>query len=206
MPYLLISTQIRLECGPTFVGDGASDPTLMEKLEASPTKQLGNEYMEYVTQLPPRIVLNRLESDGWKVVQNATLIKIAAGTFLAGSTGLYLAQKHVQKKVRSLPHYSESLRIVSEHETALSAIGAPIKVGAVDLADNRHNYVGKLKSQLRIPITGSLDCGHMDVMAVRTSEQSPFYTAKIRLDLQNGIVTIYDTKDWKDVDDSLASD
>ncbi|KHJ90732.1 putative GTP cyclohydrolase I feedback regulatory protein [Oesophagostomum dentatum] len=78
MPYMLISTQIRLEAGPTFVGDGKSDKDLMEKLQAKATQQLGNEFVasylgkgysaarnnivqEYITQLPPRIVLDILE-------------------------------------------------------------------------------------------------------------------------------------------------
>lgn len=47
MPYLLVSTQIRMECGPTFVGDGYSDPELMEKLGAKPSRQLGNEFQVY---------------------------------------------------------------------------------------------------------------------------------------------------------------
>ncbi|RCN25007.1 putative GTP cyclohydrolase I feedback regulatory protein, partial [Ancylostoma caninum] len=100
MPYMLISTQIRLEAGPTFVGDGDSDKGLMERLEATPSQQLGNEFV----------------ASYW--VQTSTLVKIAAGTFLVGSTGLYLAQKSVQRRVRSLPHYSESLQIVAEHDQA----------------------------------------------------------------------------------------
>lgn len=45
MPYLLISTQIRLEIGPTFVGDSESDQALMERLQAKPSRQLGNEFV-----------------------------------------------------------------------------------------------------------------------------------------------------------------
>lgn len=53
------------------------------------------------------------------MVQTASLVKVAAGVFVMGSTGLYLAQKSVQWKVRSLPHYNESLKIVFEHPKAL---------------------------------------------------------------------------------------
>ncbi|VDO71294.1 unnamed protein product [Heligmosomoides polygyrus] len=118
MPYLLISTQIRLEIGPTFVGDSESDQALMERLQAKPSRQLGNEFVEYMTSLTPRQVLNILEKEGWKVVQTATLVKLAAGGFLVGSTALYLAQKSVQRKVRRLPHYVESLEIVAHHDRA----------------------------------------------------------------------------------------
>lgn len=38
-----------MECGPTMVGDGQSDPQLMEKLEAKLTKQLGNEFQVWRT-------------------------------------------------------------------------------------------------------------------------------------------------------------
>ncbi|ETN79515.1 putative GTP cyclohydrolase I feedback regulatory protein [Necator americanus] len=201
---MLISTQIRLQTGPTFVGDGDSDKYLMERLQARPSQQLGNEFvascMEYITPLSPRLVLDLLEKEGWKVVQTSTLVKIAAGTFLVGSTGLYLAQKSVQRRVRNLPHYSEGLRIVGEHNQAREALGPPIQVGSVDLADRRHNYVGKTTSKLRIPVTGTVACGFMDVMAVRDDETSPFVTAKIRLVLDEDAVSIYDTGKWKEVD------
>ncbi|NXP96085.1 GFRP protein, partial [Horornis vulcanius] len=42
MPYLLISTQIRLEAGPTMVGDEHSDPHLMSILGATKRSTLGN--------------------------------------------------------------------------------------------------------------------------------------------------------------------
>uniref|UniRef100_A0A1I7WMT8 GTP cyclohydrolase 1 feedback regulatory protein n=1 Tax=Heterorhabditis bacteriophora TaxID=37862 RepID=A0A1I7WMT8_HETBA len=184
MPYMLISTQIRMEVGPTFVGDGDSDPQLMELLQAKPSKQLGNEFK----------------------VKTTTLVKIAAGGFLAGSTGLYLAQKVVQRRVRSLPHYGESLRIVAEHDEAKQALGPPIMVGTVDLADRRHNYVGKNKSMLRIPVTGSLTCGHLDVMALRSDEKDEFTTSKVRLFLQDNSVIIYDNGQWDDSSSEYKTD
>ncbi|CAI5448288.1 unnamed protein product [Caenorhabditis angaria] len=131
------------------------------------------------------------------MVQNATLVKLAAGVFVAGSTGLYLAQKQVQWKVRKLPHYNEGLRIVMEHPKALEAIGAPIQIGTVELSDRYHNYVDKMKSRLRIPVTGQLDCGFMDVLAIRPDENQDFETAKVRLylnDGQNQIVLLFRQK------------
>ncbi|XGW29294.1 hypothetical protein V3C99_008816 [Haemonchus contortus] len=80
MPYLLISTQIRLETGPTFVGDGDSDKELMERLCAHPSRQLGNEFVEYMTTLAPRQVLNILEKEGWKVVGMAGIGQTCAWT------------------------------------------------------------------------------------------------------------------------------
>ncbi|XP_076048715.1 GTP cyclohydrolase 1 feedback regulatory protein-like isoform X2 [Oratosquilla oratoria] len=41
MPYMMISTLIRLETGPTYVGDAKSDPVLMNHLEATLTKEPG---------------------------------------------------------------------------------------------------------------------------------------------------------------------
>ncbi|CAJ0601960.1 unnamed protein product [Cylicocyclus nassatus] len=128
------------------------------------------------------------------MVQTSTLVKIAAGTFLVGSTGLYLAQKSVQRRVRKLPHYLESLHIVGKHDKAREALGPPIRLGAVDLADRRHNYVGKTTSMLRIPVSGVVSGGYLDVMAVRDDEKSPFVTAKIRLVMDDSAVSIYDTE------------
>lgn len=132
------------------------------------------------------------------MVQTSTLVKIAAGGFLIGSTALYLAQKTVQRRVRSLPHYAESLKIVACHDRAKETLGEPIQIGSVDLADRRHNYVGKTTSMLRIPVAGTVSSGFLDVMAIRTEENSPFQTAKIRLVMDDSAVSIYDTGKWKD--------
>lgn len=67
MPYILVSTQVRLENGPTIVGDVGSDPVLMEQLNAKAVQQLGNNFVEYITPDVPRVVLNKLEKMGWKV-------------------------------------------------------------------------------------------------------------------------------------------
>ncbi|EFO93053.1 hypothetical protein CRE_10051 [Caenorhabditis remanei] len=69
-----------MECGPTMVGDGESDATLMEKLEAKLMKQLGNEFQEYITKWSPRKVLNQLEKEGWKVVAMAGIGQTCAWT------------------------------------------------------------------------------------------------------------------------------
>ncbi|XP_026855985.2 GTP cyclohydrolase 1 feedback regulatory protein isoform X1 [Electrophorus electricus] len=68
MPYILISTQIRLETGPTTVGDEYSDPALMNFLEARKTTMLGNNFSEYNVEEPPRLVLDKLEKLGYRVV------------------------------------------------------------------------------------------------------------------------------------------
>ncbi|XP_070576967.1 GTP cyclohydrolase 1 feedback regulatory protein-like isoform X2 [Ptychodera flava] len=68
MPYILISTQIRLECGPTVCGDEHADPEIMEYLGAKLVTHLGNNFPEYTSQECPRKVLNLLERKGYKVV------------------------------------------------------------------------------------------------------------------------------------------
>ncbi|XP_076835356.1 GTP cyclohydrolase 1 feedback regulatory protein isoform X2 [Brachyhypopomus gauderio] len=67
MPYILISTQIRLT-GPTMVGDEHSDPALMNVLGARKTTMLGNNFSEYYVDEPPRLVLDKLEKLGYRVV------------------------------------------------------------------------------------------------------------------------------------------
>ncbi|XP_061173246.1 GTP cyclohydrolase 1 feedback regulatory protein-like [Saccostrea echinata] len=68
MPFVLISTQIRLETGPTVCGDEWSDPDLMEYLGARLTKALGNNFKEYISVDPVRIILDKLEKRGYKVI------------------------------------------------------------------------------------------------------------------------------------------
>ncbi|XP_026335787.2 GTP cyclohydrolase 1 feedback regulatory protein [Ursus arctos] len=68
MPYVLISTQIRMEVGPTMVGDAHSDPELMQYLGASKRSALGNNFYEYFVSDPPRIVLDKLERRGFRVL------------------------------------------------------------------------------------------------------------------------------------------
>ncbi|XP_078419168.1 GTP cyclohydrolase 1 feedback regulatory protein isoform X2 [Cetorhinus maximus] len=81
MPYVLISTQIRLwaaldlladqscgETGPTIVGDEHSDKELMNYLGAEKTTALGNNFSEYRVKYPPRMVLDKLEIIGYNVI------------------------------------------------------------------------------------------------------------------------------------------
>ncbi|KAL3088357.1 hypothetical protein niasHT_023917 [Heterodera trifolii] len=62
MPFehLLVSTQIRCETGPTVVGDANSDQKLMALLEAQKVHRFGNTFPEFLTEWPPRKVLDRL--------------------------------------------------------------------------------------------------------------------------------------------------
>ncbi|KAG7328120.1 hypothetical protein KOW79_008064 [Hemibagrus wyckioides] len=68
MPYILVSTQIRMESGPTRVGDEYSDPALMTYLGARKTTMLGNNFSEYYVDEPPRLILDKLEKAGYRVV------------------------------------------------------------------------------------------------------------------------------------------
>ncbi|XP_038044234.1 GTP cyclohydrolase 1 feedback regulatory protein-like isoform X1 [Patiria miniata] len=71
MPYVFVSTQIRLECGPTICGDEQSDPELMQYLGATLTKQFGNNFQQYSTTDIPRKVLDKLEGRGYKVISQS---------------------------------------------------------------------------------------------------------------------------------------
>ncbi|KAJ9578256.1 hypothetical protein L9F63_005526 [Diploptera punctata] len=70
MPYVLITTQIRLENGPTIVGDEFSNPELMSYLGAVKKIEPGNNFSVYVANLPPRLILDKLELRGYKLVEN----------------------------------------------------------------------------------------------------------------------------------------
>lgn len=56
------------EVGPTMVGDEHSDPSLMRYLGATKRNMLGNHFWEYYVDDAPRIVLNKLECCGYRVV------------------------------------------------------------------------------------------------------------------------------------------
>ncbi|XP_042681986.1 GTP cyclohydrolase 1 feedback regulatory protein, partial [Centrocercus urophasianus] len=56
------------EVGPTMVGDEHSDPNLMQFLGARKRNMLGNHFWEYYVNDAPRIVLNKLETCGYRVV------------------------------------------------------------------------------------------------------------------------------------------
>ncbi|XP_015928345.1 GTP cyclohydrolase 1 feedback regulatory protein [Parasteatoda tepidariorum] len=71
MPYVVISTQIRVESGPTIVGDEQADPELMKYLGAELVVQLGNNFQEYRSADPPRVILDKLELRGYRVVAMA---------------------------------------------------------------------------------------------------------------------------------------
>jgi len=68
MPHVLISTQIRLASGPTTCGDEWTDKEIMKYLGAQLVHTFGNNFKEYISEDPPRVVLNKLEQIGYKVV------------------------------------------------------------------------------------------------------------------------------------------
>uniref|UniRef100_A0A183V9S5 Tudor domain-containing protein n=1 Tax=Toxocara canis TaxID=6265 RepID=A0A183V9S5_TOXCA len=96
------------------------------------------------------------------------------------------------------------LQIVAEHEQARNALGPPVVVGNVDLADRRRNYISDFTSelgdcfQLRIPVAGDEDSGFMEVRATRVSSDCDFEMAQIELELEkrNCRVIIYDNGKW----------
>lgn len=81
-------------------------------------------------------------------VSTATLLQIAGGTFVAGTAVIYFSQKSVQKRVRNLPQYRETLLIVKQHDLACTKLGPPIQIGEVDLADRLRNFVGDKESKV----------------------------------------------------------
>lgn len=68
MPYVVISTRTRLECGPTVCGDEWSDPSLMAYLGAVLKEDAGNDFKYYSSPHAARVVLNKLEAVGYRVV------------------------------------------------------------------------------------------------------------------------------------------
>uniref|UniRef100_A0A7E4W168 Cytochrome oxidase assembly protein 1 n=1 Tax=Panagrellus redivivus TaxID=6233 RepID=A0A7E4W168_PANRE len=130
-----------------------------------------------------------------KRVQTSTLVQVAAGTFLAGATGLYLAQKSMQYRVRSLTHYQEAFKIIGSHEAAQKLLGPPIQVGAVDFSDRRRNYVDNFDSKLHIPVAGTLSSGYVNVVAVRSVPTDGFETKLVELETDDLSVVIYDNPD-----------
>ncbi|XP_022239128.1 GTP cyclohydrolase 1 feedback regulatory protein-like isoform X3 [Limulus polyphemus] len=58
----------KIEKGPTIVGDANSDVQLMNYLGAKKVLQQGNDYYQYCCDHTPRLVLNKLEELGYRVV------------------------------------------------------------------------------------------------------------------------------------------
>lgn len=125
-------------------------------------------------------------------LSTATLLQIAGGTFIAGTAVIYFGQKRLQSRVRSLPQYKETLVIVKEHQLACSKLGPPIQIGEVDLADRRSNYVAENESKLRIPVTGRIGAGYLNVTARRDDKESKFQTERVELEVDDGVFVIYD--------------
>ncbi|KAI6184898.1 GTP cyclohydrolase 1 feedback regulatory protein [Aphelenchoides bicaudatus] len=86
MNYILVSTQIRCETGPTTVGDQHSDPEIMKLVQAKLISRLGNTFTEYVTDWPPRLVLDRLSQEGFKMLTMAGIGQTCVWTMGREST------------------------------------------------------------------------------------------------------------------------
>ncbi|CAF0782556.1 unnamed protein product [Rotaria sp. Silwood1] len=68
MPHLFVSTRIRLESGPTIVGDERVDPEIMAYLGAQLFHEKCNNFSEYRTNDCARVVLDKLETLGYHVI------------------------------------------------------------------------------------------------------------------------------------------
>lgn len=83
MPHILVACKIRLQSGPTLVGDESSNPALMAELDAVLQQDPGDTYAEYRTELPPRIVLDRLQKRGYSVVGQSGIGQTCVWTLVA---------------------------------------------------------------------------------------------------------------------------
>ena len=86
MPYLLISTAIRLENGPTIIGDEKLDQSITKYLGAELVQTAGNPFKEWSVPDPPRIVLNKLECLGYRVVGTTGIGQTAIWTLYNSSS------------------------------------------------------------------------------------------------------------------------
>ncbi|CAD5219816.1 unnamed protein product [Bursaphelenchus okinawaensis] len=133
-----------------------------------------------------------MSKGGFIRVRSQTLVNVAIGTFLAGSSALFFLQKGMQNKVRNMAHYKESFNILSNHDKLLDEIGRPIQVGSVDLADRRRNYVDEKKSELRVPVSGPLSSGFINILAERKDKEADFKVSKLRFEGVDGEFIVYE--------------
>ncbi|CAG0883085.1 unnamed protein product [Cyprideis torosa] len=66
MPYVIFWTRNRIDTGPCYVGDEDADPELMMTLGAVKVKEMGDNNSVYKVDYCARVVLNRLETAGYK--------------------------------------------------------------------------------------------------------------------------------------------
>jgi len=127
-------------------------------------------------------------------ISSSTLFQVALGGLVMGTVGLYSAHKYVQIKVRRLPHYKQALLMVMQNRTAQEELGVPINLGTVDLSDRVNNYVDhvKMRSRLRIPVSGTLNSGFLDVKAIKSSPVEDFQAIHVELLLPNSNITLLD--------------
>uniref|UniRef100_A0AC34G3A4 Cytochrome c oxidase assembly factor 1 n=1 Tax=Panagrolaimus sp. ES5 TaxID=591445 RepID=A0AC34G3A4_9BILA len=144
--------------------------------------------------LPVRYATHgNVETGVLKKVQTTTLLQIAGGTFLLGATALYFAQKRLQDRVRSLPHYKEAFKIIGNHDAVKRLLGPPIAIGRVNLADRHNNFrKGDAPLKLRIPVSGTLSSGFLNVHAVRKNGSAEFETNLIQLETPDSNIVVYD--------------
>uniref|UniRef100_A0A1I7S3L8 Mitochondrial import inner membrane translocase subunit Tim21 n=1 Tax=Bursaphelenchus xylophilus TaxID=6326 RepID=A0A1I7S3L8_BURXY len=124
-------------------------------------------------------------------LKTSTLVQIAAGTFLAGSSAIYFLQKSVQNKVRSSPHYKQAFEIISNHDRLLDELGKPIQIGTVDLADRRRNYIDEKISEFRVPVSGPLSSGYINIMAHRQDKDDEFKVSQLLFEGLDGEFLLY---------------
>uniref|UniRef100_UPI00358F0504 GTP cyclohydrolase 1 feedback regulatory protein-like n=1 Tax=Myxine glutinosa TaxID=7769 RepID=UPI00358F0504 len=74
MPYVLVSTLFNDENSPTVVGDALSDPALMRILDAEKVRVYRKKLPEYRVWVPARVVLDKLEEEGY-IVKSMTTVE-----------------------------------------------------------------------------------------------------------------------------------
>ncbi|XP_050295080.1 cytochrome c oxidase assembly factor 1 homolog [Anthonomus grandis grandis] len=118
-------------------------------------------------------------------INNWTLVKIASIGGIATVALGYMTQVKIQNNITETSFFKESMKLVRSHPAAVHLFGEPIRVGRIDVGNNKKNFIDGNQAQFEVPLKAPKQKGTMFLYVKKKDEDLEWSLDKIELEFKN---------------------